>query len=82
MRTTVDINDALLKSLRTRAAQTGRPFRAVLEEALQRGLAAVRGRRRSVRIKPLPLGVRPAVIGTSLNQVFDQLEVESDRNHS
>jgi len=32
-----------------------------------------------VRIKPLPLGMRPAVQGVSLNQVYDQLEAESDR---
>jgi hypothetical protein len=82
MRTTVDINDALLRELRARASRTGRPFRAVLEETLQRGLAAVRGRRRGVRIKPLRLGVRPAVLGMSLNQVYDQLEVESDRDGS
>jgi len=83
MRTTVDITDALLAELRGIAARDGRPFRAVLEETLQRGPAArVPGERRPVRIRPLPLGVRPAVLGTSLNQVFDQLELEADRNAS
>lgn len=83
MRTTIVINDALLKELRAIAARDRRPFRAVLEETLQRGLAARRPRdRRGVRIKPLPLGVRPAVLGTSLNQVYDQLEIDSDRNAS
>lgn len=80
MRTTIDINDVLLKELRARAAQTGRPFRAVLEETLQRGLAASVVKRRGVRIKPLPLGVRPAVLDAGLNQVYDQLEIESDRD--
>ena len=45
-------------------------------------MAAVVGRRRGVRIKPLRLGVRSAVLGMSLNQVYDQLEVESDRDAS
>lgn len=76
MRTTVDITDALLQELRAIAARE-------LEETLQRCLAArVMGERRPVRIRPLPLGVRPAVLGTSLNQVFDQLELEADRNAS
>ena len=81
MRTPIDINDALLRELRSLALQQGRPFRAVLEEMLQRGLAgtAPRKRRAPVRIKPLPLGMRPAVQGMSLNQVYDQLEAEADR---
>ena len=32
-----------------------------------------------MRIKPLPLGMRPPVQGVSLNQVYDQLEAEADR---
>jgi len=80
MRTTIDINDALLAELRRLAAKQGRPFRAVLEETLQRGLATPLAARRAVKIKPLPLGLRQAVAGMSLNQVYDQLESEADRN--
>jgi len=82
MRTTIDINDALLKELRSIAARDQRPFRAVLEETLQRGLAGSKRRRSPVRIKPLALGLRPAVEVISLNQVYDQLEVDGDRTHS
>lgn len=80
MRTTVDINDALLKELRRIADEARRPFRAVLEETLQRGLAAGRGRtrRRKVSIEPHPLGLKPAIAAMSLNQVWDQIEAERD----
>ncbi len=80
MRTTVDISDALLRELRKLAAKQGQPFRAVLEETLQRGLAVRQGTRRPVTISPLPIGIRRAVSGMSLNQVYDQLEADAHRD--
>jgi hypothetical protein len=75
VRTTVDINDAILRELREIAARDRRAFRAVLEETLLRGLAETAvGQPRTVRIQPFPLGLRPAVATQSLNQVYDQLE--------
>ena len=35
MRTTVDLNDQLLRDAKKRAAEEGRPLRAVIEEALR-----------------------------------------------
>lgn len=40
MRTTVDINEDLLKQLRRRADEQGLPFREVLTQVIRRGLAA------------------------------------------
>jgi hypothetical protein len=80
MRTTVDINDAVLRELRKLAAKQGRPFRAVLEETLQRGLASRQGTRQAVTISPLPIGIRRAVSGMSLNQVYDQFEADAHGN--
>lgn len=78
MRTTLGINDALLRQLRRRAAADGRPFREVVEETLARGLAA--GAKpagaRTFRVRPHALGIKPGFRGISLNQLYDQLEAE------
>ncbi len=41
MRTTVDLNDQVLRDAKKRAAEQGKPFRAVVEEALR---ALIHGR--------------------------------------
>jgi hypothetical protein len=78
MRTTIDISDATLRELRRRAKATGRPFREVVDESLKLGLARLskpaRGKR--FRVKPHPLGLKPGFRGTSLNQMYDQIEAE------
>jgi hypothetical protein len=81
MRTTVNINDALLKELKARAAESGTPFRQILEETLRLGLAAGRGGHSpsKFRVKPHPLGLHAGLQGTSLNQLYDQLEAEDLR---
>jgi hypothetical protein len=79
MRTTLDINDALLKELRKKAAQAGRPFRSVVEETLALGLARKPGAAapgKKFRVKAHPLNIKPGFRGTSFNQIYDQLEAE------
>ena len=80
MKITVDISDALLRELRRIADEAHRPFRAVLEETLERGLATGRGSSSSgrVSIKTHPLGLNPAFTAVSLNQIWDQIEAERD----
>lgn len=79
MRTTLGINDALLRELRRRAHATKRPFREVVEETLARGLAggAKPARARAFRVRPHALELKPGFRGVSLNQLYDQLEAES-----
>jgi hypothetical protein len=77
MRTTIDISDALLAELRQRAAKTGQPFRKVVEEALQLGLAGKAKATRKPSLPTYPVGIKPAYRGVSLNQLYDQLEAES-----
>jgi hypothetical protein len=80
MRTTLGISDALLRELRRRAAVSGRPFRAVVEETLTCGLAVAdkSGRtRRRFCVKPHALGLKPGFRGVSLNQIYDQVEAEA-----
>jgi hypothetical protein len=78
MRTTLSINDALLAELRKRAGSTGKPFRTVVEETLQAGLAraATPGRKRRFRVQPHPLELKLGLGSMSLNQLYDQVEAE------
>lgn len=76
MRTTIDINDATLATLKERAAASKRPFRQVVEETLQLGLAAKPKSTRPVRIPTYPVGIKAAYRGMSLNQLYDQVEAE------
>jgi len=78
VRTTVDINDALLRDLRECAAREGRPFRQVLEQTIAMGLARRQKPRaaRRFRVKPHRLGLRPGFQAVSLNQLYDQFEAE------
>ena len=80
MRTTLNINDAILRELRARAKDTGRPIREVVEEALAVGLAHGSPRRRTkpFKVKPHRLGLKPGFHGVSLNQLYDQVEAEDN----
>jgi hypothetical protein len=78
MRTTLDINDALLKQIRSRAGETGKPVKRVLEEVLQLGLGQLERSQAATnyKVKPHALGLKAAYRGQSLNQLYDQLEAE------
>lgn len=80
MRTTVDIGDDTLTELRELAAISGRPFKEVLDEVLQRGLAGKSRKRKRVRIFPRPAGIKPAYRGMSMNQLYDQLEADGTKS--
>jgi hypothetical protein len=76
MRTTISINDALLDELRQRAKQRKRPFREIVEETLQRGLGVGKPPRKPVRLITRRVGIKPAYLAQSLNQLYDQIEAE------
>lgn len=76
MRTTININDALLQELKERAHREKRPMTKVLEDALRRGLSGGKDKRPSTRIQTHPVGIKPAYRGMSMNQLYDQLESE------
>jgi len=76
MRTTININDALLDELKERSLRTRRPLTKVLDEVLRRGLAEPTGRGQAVKIRTYKVGLKPAYRGLSLNQLYDQLEAE------
>jgi hypothetical protein len=84
MRTTIDINDALLKAIRRRADDDGRTFRRAINETLELGLAIQERAADEPRfqVKPHPLGIKPGFRGMSMNQLYDQIEAEQDASAS
>ena len=78
MRTTVNINDAILRELRERARIEERPFRDVLDHTPQIGLAHLDTPEPHApfRVKAHALGIKPGVRGVSMNQLYDQIEAE------
>jgi len=58
MRTTLTIEDRIARALKALAHRTGKPFKQVLNETLQAGLAAREAptRARPYRLKPASLG--------------------------
>jgi hypothetical protein len=57
MRTTLTIDERIAKALKTLAHRTGKPFKQVINETLQKGLSATEARRpRPYRLKPVSLG--------------------------
>lgn len=75
MRTTITIDDRLAMELKRLAAETGKPFKRVLNETLRAGL---RGRKRAssvYRLRPASLGL--PLVGVDLDkalQLADKLE--------
>lgn len=77
MRTTINISDGILSELRERARLRKRPFREIVEETIQRGLSATPApSAKQVSIQTHHLGIKPAYLGMSLNQLYDQIEAE------
>ncbi len=79
MRTTINISDGILRDLRARAEERNRPLREILEETLQRGLAADPQPRKRIRIQTHKVGIKPAYRGMSMNQLYDQVEAEANQ---
>ncbi len=80
MRTTININDAILKELKDSASANGRTFKQTLEETLAIGLANQSKKKvvRKFRVRAHSLKLKPGFRNQSLNQVYDQLEAEDD----
>lgn len=77
MRTTLTLDDELAAALREAAHESGRPFRAVVNETLRAGLTASgrRPRPRRYRVEPASLG--GALPGVDLDRTLalaDRLE--------
>jgi hypothetical protein len=74
MRTTLTLDDDVAAKLKAESCRAGRPFRAIVNETLRRGLASRRAtaERQPFRIGPRDLGdLRP---GLSLDDVAGLIE--------
>jgi len=76
MRTTLTLDPAVAARLRSEMRRTGKTLKAVVNDALTRGLG---GGGRPVRpprfeVRPHAFGVRPGVDLDRLNQLVDELE--------
>jgi hypothetical protein len=78
VRTTLTLDETLARELKKRAAATGRPFKAVVNEAIARGLAASsRPAAKRYRLRTVSLGgTREGVDLTKALQLAAALEDE------
>ncbi len=79
MRTTLTLDDDVAEALRNLARSSGRSFKAVVNDALRRGLSA--GARppeeqAPFSVRPHTSGFRAGVDVGKLNQLVDDLELE------
>jgi len=82
MRTTIDINDALLRRAKTEAARTNRPLRQVIEDALMESLSRAPQAGTAQPVK-LPVsrrtgGPRPGVDLDHSADLLDVMEANGD----
>lgn len=75
VRTTLTLDDDVAAGLRRTARVTGRPFRAVVNDALRVGLDS-RGARAVVRfqVAPSDLGLRAGIDLDSISELIEALE--------
>lgn len=80
MRTTLTLDDDLAEALNHTARHTGRSFKAVVNEAIRRGLAAgeqpLASKVQPFSVQPQSCGFMPGIDPLRLNQLVDQMEVE------
>lgn len=79
MRTTLTIDDALLRQLRQKALDSGKPFKQVVNDTLRAGLnQAASPRREPYRCPSFSIGaLAPGVDLTKANQLAAALEDEA-----
>lgn len=78
MRTTLTLDQDLVKKLKDLAHRRGQSFKQTLNEAVRRGLMTQAERPHVARytVEPHHGGFRPGIDRGKLNQLVDQLEVE------
>ena len=79
MRTTLSLDDDLAESLNRAARLTGRSFKAVVNEAIRRGLslgdAPLGNGSEPFVVEPQACGWMPGIDPLRLNQLVDELEL-------
>jgi hypothetical protein len=74
-RTTLTLEDDVVARLRDASRRTGKPFKAVVNDAIRTGLAAERsGAKPPFRIEPRPMGLRPGMDLDDISGLLERLE--------
>ena len=79
MRTTLTIDDDIAVRIDERRRRDGQSLKQVVNLLLREGLRSDRGTRaaKKYRTKPHPLGMRPGFDALRLNQLVDELEIDT-----
>ncbi len=78
MRTTLSIDPEIAERLKQEAALGKRSFKAIVNDALRRGLGLEEPKRAEpYRVKPHSSRLLPGIDPTKLNQLVDELEVDA-----
>jgi hypothetical protein len=74
-RTTLTIEDDVMSRLNAEARRTGKPFKAVVNEALRRGLDGTGSApREPYRVRSKPMGLRPGLDLDDIEGLLDRIE--------
>lgn len=76
MRTTLTLDEDVAAKLKAEARRVGRPFRAIVNETLRRGLASRQGAtpRKPFKVKARDLGLKPGLSLDNVAELLDQVE--------
>ena len=76
MRTTLTLDDDVAAKLAAETRRSGRPFRAVVNEALRVGLENPdRGQRqKGFKVRTSPMGLRPGISIDNIGALIEELE--------
>jgi hypothetical protein len=79
MRTTLTLDPDVAARVKGEMRRTGKPLKAVVNDALKRGLGMARRAAEAPRfqVTPRAFGFKPGVDLDRLNQLVDELEAES-----
>ena len=76
MRTTLTLDDDVYRKLESETRRTGRSFKEVVNERLRRSLVAAKPetRRKPFRVNARPMGNRPGIDLSNIEQLLDELD--------
>lgn len=75
-RTTLVLEDSLLKQIKKRAADEGRSFQALANDLLRRALAQPASKSYRLKLRPWKAELRPGVDISDRNSLFDVFDQE------
>jgi hypothetical protein len=81
MRTTINLDEDVLEKGRNLAAKLNKPFRAIINEALRRGLSEVEkpAKQRSYQTKARPMHIKPGINLDNIHELLARIEGEDHR---